>query len=433
MKNLFNSIKKIHVIFLFFTIIVCSFNQIFAQINIKEYEEDKEIEKIVDVLKDKNLKINIRQRAVYALGRLKDVRAIDPLISALKDNRLKKPSIWALGKIKDEKSVEALVFVLTDSSSFGREEAAKALDSLNWKPTTDQEKVYYLVSKRDWKACLRLGNLAIEPLVFTLIDGENNARIKASETLDSLGWKPNESNKKAYDSAKALKTEMMVYRETIVMKETKLLQEYKTNLQKLHEDHEANDSSFTEKEFAILEKRFTQDINREMKEIEAFRLDLSKISLKITKAGKRTYLGKEGDGKDIIAFEVQRNPNTKQVQKGIWRNAWTGKPTKELVWDGLIGNFYRYNSKGEKYLFAKYYFFDYRGQLKRIDFVEPDGGLKERIIWGGHDMIWGHGSKISTYVGQDKWIDWPKDIGWASERLKFIEAKLITNKRSYLR
>ena len=116
-------------------------------------------------------------------------------------------------------------------------------------------------------------------------------------------------------------------------------------------------------------------------------------------------------GRGITIHEVKRNPVGRRIRE-IWYSSWTEKPTKEFVW--TTGNFYRFNSEGNKYLFAKYKFSDRSERLISIDIVEPDGNPRERIFMG---------DKIITRVDQDKWIEWPKDIKWARERLKLLGEK----------
>ena len=53
----------------------------------------------------------------------------------------------------------------------------------------------------------------------------------------------------------------------------------------------------------------------------------------------------------MTIHSVKRGPNGRRLMD-FWFDRWTGKPTKEFDW--ISGNFYRFNHKGSKYLFAKY-------------------------------------------------------------------------------
>ena len=405
------------VLLFFFCILILSngFTELNAQINVEKYEEKKNVKKLIKVLQDKDEKPSVRTQAANALGRLKDARAVESLIAVLNDKDVRKNSVWALGEIGYKKAVGPLIGVLTDRSSLGREEAAEALDKLGWKPTEDKEKAYYLAAKRNWTGCEELGNLAIEPLVFVMIDGPDNARIGAIETLDRMGWKPGEDNEEVYNAAKILKTEREVIIDWLVKSEMKLKQEFEDNLQKLREDQKASILDLTDEEFRSLEKRLNQDIIREQEEMEAFRTVLSKTELIVAplregiRIGIERPIGEESDG-GVTTHISGRGYD-------VWYNTWTEKPTKNLNW--TTGNFYRYSIKGDKYLYAKFKFSERSRILISIDIVEPDGSPRERILWR---------DEIITRIGQDKWIEWPKDLKLARERLKFLEAVFIASK-----
>ncbi|MBL4939029.1 MAG: HEAT repeat domain-containing protein [Lutibacter sp.] len=423
----------------------------------RKYEEKKNVKKLISIVQNRTLETKIRVQAISALGRLNDVRAVQPIIdvlneskdlklqrrsiatlgslkdtravesiiSVVNDKNFRKSSIWALDKIGGVKSLNALTIVLTDQTSLGREEAAKALEKAGWNPTTDSEKAYFLVAKRDWVACLKLDSLAVEPLVSTLIDGLDNAKIGALDTLEKLKWTPEQDQTQVYESVKVLKLKMAFYRERIVRGEMPYLNELVGILKKLKIDKETGDLNISNVEFLYLENSITQKINKEKNYINNFRFEINKIKLKVTIIGDRTYLGRENATKNIKIFEVFRSPN-RFVTGGMWRNSWTGKPFKEFEWEGSIGNFYRFDGNDVKYLFARYNFSAGREQLISIDFIGDDGNITETIKWGGS-------KKINTKIDQDKWIEWPDDMSWIATKLKLIEVKLIINKRSHLR
>jgi hypothetical protein len=401
-----------------------------AQQNVEKYERQRNIKKLIAVVQDMNAQVIIRQQAASALGRLKDARAINPLIAGLQDKGIRRHSSWALGNIGDKKAIEPLLLVLTDESSLGREEAAQALGKLGWEPSNDREKAYSLAAKRDWDGCVELGSPAIEPLVFILNDGPDNARIGAAEALDRLGWKASEDNKEVYNKAKTLKAERELIIEKIVAEGIKLKQEYEDNLQKLREDFKAGHLGLSEEEFRSLEERFNQDIMREQEEIEAFRSALSQIGFTITRFEEEIIIGRELGIEEertlaggLIVYEEKRNQVGLLVEE-IWRSPWTNKPTKVFVWDKpdgpaqrWNGHFYRVKSDGDKSLFAKLSF-NYAGEVViSIDILYPDGRVRESISFFGFS----HPHRIITKIGQDKWIDWPGDIKWANERLKLLE------------
>ena len=139
---------------------------------------------------------NVRYGAAIALGGIADESAVEPLIQALKDwnstlqSTLRMGVIEALGKIRDKGAVEPLVHALKDENMYGREEAAKALEKMGWMPRNDDERAYYLFAKRKWDEFVKLGKIAIEPLIPRLIRVfEYDARDldKAAKVLGKIG------------------------------------------------------------------------------------------------------------------------------------------------------------------------------------------------------------------------------------------------------
>jgi len=452
LKIVFKITVKTVIVLFCFLILAGAPTKSTAQVNINKYEKQKKVKKLITIFQDKDENVRVRRQAISALGRLKDVRAVEPLIAvlnnedvnvssagalgnigdimavepliaALNDDKMKIASVWALGNIGDKKAIEPLVAVLTNKYSLGREEAAKVLDDFGWKPSTDMEKAYYFVAKRDWNQCITLGKPAIEPLISTLNDGKDNARIGAMETLDKLGWIPEEDNKEAYKATESLKKEIMAEREGIVLGEMKLMQEYEENLIKLNEEHEDGNLSLTEAEYSSLVKRYTQDIQKEREEIENFRTELDQIEFSIRRIDDEVILVREKSD-NVTIHSVKRGPNGRRLMD-FWFDRWTGKPTKEFDW--ISGNFYRFNHKGSKYLFAKYTLND--SLSHDIYILYSEGTAKERIhILYQRGSIWEWQSKISTKIGQDKWIEWPtgdKLTTKVSERSKLLEAEFI--------
>ena len=65
-----------------------------------------------------------------ALGKIKDSRAIDPLIQALKDAFVSDMAINALAEINDTRTIDALIQSLSDDDSNERAKAAWALGKI---------------------------------------------------------------------------------------------------------------------------------------------------------------------------------------------------------------------------------------------------------------------------------------------------------------
>jgi HEAT repeat protein len=82
----------------------------------------------------KNDRHFVRRSAASALGEIKDSRAVEPLIAALQiDDQgmgVRSSAAWALGKIKDLRAIEPLIALLKDKRYHGQREAVTALKSI---------------------------------------------------------------------------------------------------------------------------------------------------------------------------------------------------------------------------------------------------------------------------------------------------------------
>jgi HEAT repeat protein len=67
------------------------------------------------------------------LGEIKDTRAVEPLIAALKDNNstVRWSAAEALGKIKDVRAIAPLIDAQEDDDNVVRREVIKALEDLD--------------------------------------------------------------------------------------------------------------------------------------------------------------------------------------------------------------------------------------------------------------------------------------------------------------
>ena len=74
----------------------------------------------------------MQAQAAYALGLLKDERAVKPLISALNDDQsqVQAQAAYVLGQLEDKRAVEPLINALKDDKYEVREQAAFALGQL---------------------------------------------------------------------------------------------------------------------------------------------------------------------------------------------------------------------------------------------------------------------------------------------------------------
>jgi len=156
----------------------------------------------------------IRQDAARALGKIGDAQAIDPLIQASQDERLRTCVIEALGKIGDRRALPFLlscVRTLNPGDYEGRvpvceddryehqlapvEEAIRALAGLQAVeaiPVLINALQSTLVRKEAALALTAFGEGAISQLVERLREEtDDNIRFHLKETLSSLSWHPN--------------------------------------------------------------------------------------------------------------------------------------------------------------------------------------------------------------------------------------------------
>ncbi len=94
--------------------------------------------------------------------------AVAPLIHLLNDNyfhvRLRVVSI--LGKIGDRRAIGSLIKVLNEDENGGVcDEAAQALRELGWQPSTELERINYLIWTNDWESLICIGKPAVETLI----------------------------------------------------------------------------------------------------------------------------------------------------------------------------------------------------------------------------------------------------------------------------
>ncbi len=93
--------------------------------------------------------------------------AVEPLIMVL--NSLKRNKLYnaveVLGKIGDVRAIEPLINVLKDDYIEVQKVVADALDRLNWSPDKSSAGVTYWNLKNEYDKCIEIGQPAVEPLI----------------------------------------------------------------------------------------------------------------------------------------------------------------------------------------------------------------------------------------------------------------------------
>jgi HEAT repeat protein len=127
--------------------------------------------------------------AARALGELGDNRAINPLISALnlEPEELQVAAVWALGNLRNVSAVDALLNALGNENASIRKAATEALKKIGWQPSKDKIGVYYWLNMGNADKCAEIGTPAIESLITALKHSRDFVRETAAEALGQIG------------------------------------------------------------------------------------------------------------------------------------------------------------------------------------------------------------------------------------------------------
>jgi HEAT repeat protein len=132
----------------------------------------------------------VRLGAVEALGAIKDVRAVKPLIRILNQDplgELKWAAALALGETGSFEAVPPLVRSLRDDNRYTRYGSARALVKLGWKPESETDLIYYLIARQEWEQVRAFGSAATEPLMDIFRDHDPATRSAIVTLLGEIG------------------------------------------------------------------------------------------------------------------------------------------------------------------------------------------------------------------------------------------------------
>lgn len=152
----------------------------------------KSIEQLSENLKSPN--ILVRLRAARALGKIKDARAVEPLILALRDKSrfVRKSVVKALKRI-DLYAVEPLIMALENTNEDSRRFVVKVLGRIG--DTRAVEPLIRALGDKKWSirvsAAEALGEIgdvrSVEPLIQILKDRYRPVRVSAANALGQIG------------------------------------------------------------------------------------------------------------------------------------------------------------------------------------------------------------------------------------------------------
>ena len=95
-----------------------------------EIGEGSSIDILVTFLGEKDSEIRIA--ACNALGKIKNSKAVKPLINILNDEKIRLTAVWALGHIGDKSAVPALTKLLNDQDKYVCYNAAQSLKKIGY-------------------------------------------------------------------------------------------------------------------------------------------------------------------------------------------------------------------------------------------------------------------------------------------------------------
>ncbi len=131
----------------------------------------------------------VRKAVAVALGRLKDDRAMPPLLRSLRDpdGDVRQAAVTALMFFGRAIDPDCFVGLLKDSHAGVRWAAGKAHEALGWQPSSDTQRVLRAVATGQFSSAAGVGSAAIEPLIAALRDAHCANRRAAVEALSQIG------------------------------------------------------------------------------------------------------------------------------------------------------------------------------------------------------------------------------------------------------
>jgi HEAT repeat protein len=132
----------------------------------------------------------IRLGATEALCSIRDPESVRPLVARLsreKHVELRYAVILALGEIGSPEIIPDLVPLLKDNSKYIRYATAVSLITLGWEPTTENDRIQYLIASQKWGDVWECGAAAVQPLRVVFRDPDPATRIRIASLLGEIG------------------------------------------------------------------------------------------------------------------------------------------------------------------------------------------------------------------------------------------------------
>jgi len=150
------------------------------------------MEVLIMALKDRSA--GAREAAAKALGEIADPRAIGPLINVFRNEEyyLKDDEYYVCEAASDAlakfsmRAVEPMITALKDSRSTARHYIARALDKTGVPQDDLSAQAWYAVMRGNWEQVPKFGAHALDPLVAALGDDDHRVRRTAAEILGKI-------------------------------------------------------------------------------------------------------------------------------------------------------------------------------------------------------------------------------------------------------
>ena len=126
-----------------------------------------------------------REQAKWDICARIGTEAVVPVAAALRDRAwpARARAAKTLGKIGDARALEPLITALKDTDFHVRKAAAEALETLGWQAGRTGDGARHLIAKGEWAQCIEIGAPAVEPLLAALGYETGHSRARAAHAL----------------------------------------------------------------------------------------------------------------------------------------------------------------------------------------------------------------------------------------------------------
>jgi HEAT repeat protein len=134
--------------------------------------------------------IPVRLGAIEALGVIRDIRSINPIIAVVSNDtvlEVRFAAALALGEIGSPVAIPLLVPLLRDPNRYLRYGAAVALGRLGWQPADEADTAYLLIAYQNWEAVRHLGVAALPALWDLIRDNDPKTRAVIVAVIGQIG------------------------------------------------------------------------------------------------------------------------------------------------------------------------------------------------------------------------------------------------------